>query len=438
MRSVKRSAEIFERASKIVPGGVNSPVRAFKAVGGAPPIIRSAKGARLTDVDGNEYIDFLGSWGPMILGHSHPEVVSAIRQAAEHGTSYGASTELELLLAEKICSFFPSIECVRLVSSGTEATMSALRLARGFTGRPMVVKFDGCYHGHVDSLLVKAGSGVATLGIPGTPGIPPEFTAHTVSVPFNNLPALEAAFDRHSSKIAAVILEPVPANMGVVPPDPGFLQAVLKLAEKNGSLAIFDEVITGFRLALGGAQEKYGLSAPLTCLGKIVGGGLPIGAYGGKREIMQMIAPQGPVYQAGTLSGNPLAVAAGLKTLEILEREKPYQRLEELTQRLAEGLSDQARLAGVDIQVQQCASLLTPFFTNSPVKDFEAALKADTTKFAAFFREMLDAGVYLAPSQFEAVFVSMAHTEADIEEVITKAREALAKQKSEVRSQKPE
>lgn len=425
MPSRRRSREIFERASKIVPGGVNSPVRAFKAVGGAPPIIRSAKGARLTDVDGNQYLDFLGSWGPMILGHSHPEVVSAIQEAAERGTSYGASTELELVLAEKICAFFPSIESVRLVSSGTEATMSALRLARAFTGRSMVVKFDGCYHGHVDSLLVKAGSGVATLGIPGTPGIPAEFTAHTVSVPFNDVPALEAVFDRHPKKIAAVILEPVPANMGVVPPIPGFLEAVLELAERNGALAIFDEVITGFRLALGGAQEKYGLSAPLTCLGKIVGGGLPIGAYGGNREIMQMIAPEGPVYQAGTLSGNPLAVTAGLKTLELLEREKPYQRLEKLARRLAQGIADQARQAGVDIQVQQCASLLTPFFTKSPVRNFEEALKADTAKFAAFFREMLDSGVYLAPSQFEAIFVSMAHTEADVDEVIRKAGEAL-------------
>ncbi len=427
MPSMRRSLEIFERASKIVPGGVNSPVRAFKAVGGAPPIIRSAKGARLTDVDGNQYLDFLGSWGPMILGHSHPEVVSAIQEAAERGTSYGASTELELVLAEKICAFFPSIESVRLVSSGTEATMSALRLARAFTGRSMVVKFDGCYHGHVDSLLVKAGSGVATLGIPGTPGIPAEFTAHTVSVPFNDVPALEAVFDRHPKKIAAVILEPVPANMGVVPPTPGFLEAVLELAERNGALAIFDEVITGFRLALGGAQEKYGLSAPLTCLGKIVGGGLPIGAYGGNREIMQMIAPEGPVYQAGTLSGNPLAVTAGLKTLELLEREKPYQRLEKLARRLAQGIADQARQAGVDIQVQQCASLLTPFFTKSPVRNFEEALKADTAKFAAFFREMLDSGIYLAPSQFEAIFVSMAHTEADIDEVVAKAGEALDK-----------
>ncbi len=425
MPSMGRSREIFERASKIVPGGVNSPVRAFKAVGGAPPIIRSAKGARLTDVDGNEYIDFLGSWGPMILGHGHPEVVAAIQQAAERGTSYGASTELELLLAEKICAFFPSIECVRLVSSGTEATMSALRLARAFTGRPMVVKFDGCYHGHVDSLLVKAGSGVATLGIPGTPGIPAEFTAHTVSVPFNNLSALEAVFDRHPGKIAAVILEPVPANMGVVPPVPGFLEAVLRLAEQDGSLAIFDEVITGFRLALGGAQERYRLSASLTCLGKIVGGGLPIGAYGGKREIMQLIAPEGPVYQAGTLSGNPLAVTAGLKTLEILQRENPYQRLEKLTKRLAAGLADQAKQAGVDLQVQQSASLLTPFFTKSPVTDFEGALTAETTKFAAFFRNMLDSGVYLAPSQFEALFVSMAHTEADIDEVVTLAGKAL-------------
>jgi len=421
-----RSQEVFERALRVIPGGVNSPVRAFQAVGGTPPIIRSAKGARLTDIDNNDYLDFLGSWGPMILGHAHPEVVSALQQAAENGTSYGASTELELLLAERICNLFPSIESVRLVNSGTEATMSALRLARAYTGRPMVVKFSGCYHGHVDSLLVKAGSGVATLSIPGTPGIPPEFTAHTISLPFNNVPALEKAFDRHRGKIAAVILEPVPANMGVVPPQQGFLESVVRLAEENGALTIFDEVITGFRLALGGAQERFGLSAPLTCLGKIVGGGLPIGAYGGKREIMNLMAPVGPVYQAGTLSGNPLAVTAGLKTLEILEHEKPYDRLEQLAERLSEGIAAAAREAGISLQVQRCGSMLTPFFTDSPVRDYETALKADTARFARFFKGMLDLGVYLAPSQFEAIFTSLAHTEEDIDYAVKAAQKVLA------------
>jgi glutamate-1-semialdehyde 2,1-aminomutase len=421
-----RSREIFERAARIVPGGVNSPVRAFKAVGGMPPIIAWARGARMRDVDGQEYTDYLGSWGPMILGHSHPEVVEAVQDAASRGTSYGASTELEFLLAEKICRFFPSIESVRLVSSGTEATMSALRLARAFTGRPVVVKFDGCYHGHVDSLLVKAGSGIATLAIPGTPGIPPEFTAHTISIPFNDVLSLRRVFAENSGRIAAVIVEPVPGNMGVVPPDRGFLETLVEIAEENGSLAIFDEVITGFRLALGGAQERFGLRPPLTCLGKILGGGLPIGAYGGRRDIMEMIAPRGPVYQAGTLSGNPLAVTAGLKTLEVLEREKPYPYLERLSRELAQGLREAAGEVNIELQVQQCGSMLTPFFSGSPIPGFEAALEADTERFAAFFRGMLDAGVYLAPSQFEAIFVSTAHSGADIAETLKKAREVLA------------
>jgi glutamate-1-semialdehyde 2,1-aminomutase len=422
-----RSKEIFARASSIIPGGVNSPVRAFKAVGCLPPIISSAKGARLRDVDGGEYIDYLGSWGPMILGHAHPEVVRAIQEAAERGTSYGASTELELLLAEKICGLVPSIESVRLVSSGTEATMSALRLARAFTGRPVIVKFDGCYHGHADSLLVKAGSGVATLGIPGTPGIPPEFTSQTISVPFNDPSSLDAAFRKHPGRIAAIILEPAPANMGVVPPQPGFLKTVLDLAEREGALAIFDEVITGFRLALGGAQERFELRAPLTCLGKIVGGGLPIGAYGGRRDIMRLVAPEGPVYQAGTLSGNPLAVTAGLATLRILERERPYDRLDRLAGRLATGLSAAAAEADVPAQVQRLGSMLTPFFSHEPIRDFASALKCDTDAYGAFFRGMLESGVYLAPSQFEAVFVSTAHTEADVDTTIEAARKAFRK-----------
>ena len=425
-----KSQEVFRRASSVIPGGVNSPVRAFKAVGCAPPIIASARGARLRDVDGAEYIDYLGSWGPMILGHSHPEVVRAIQEGAERGTSYGASTELEMLLAEKICRLFPSIESVRLVSSGTEATMSALRLARAFTGRSRVVKFDGCYHGHADSLLVKAGSGVATLGIPGTPGIPPEFTSQTISVPFNDFGSLESVFQKDPAGIAAVILEPTPANMGVVPAEPGFLEAVLKLTERHGALAIFDEVITGFRLGLGGAQERFGLKAPLTCLGKILGGGLPIGAYGGRRDIMRLVAPEGPVYQAGTLSGNPLAVTAGLTTLQILERDRPYAQIDRLAKRLAEGLKKQAADAGLQLQVQHLGSMLTPFFAEAPVKDFASALKCDTAAYAAFFRGMIEAGVYLAPSQFEAIFVSTAHTETDIDNTIQTAREVFRKSKS--------
>jgi glutamate-1-semialdehyde 2,1-aminomutase len=427
MAAGPKSRDLFERASRVIPGGVNSPVRAFKAVGGAPLMVSSASGARLRDADGQEYIDFLGSWGPMILGHAHPEVVAAIQEAAPRGTSYGASTELELLLAEKVCGMYPSIESVRLVSSGTEATMSALRLARAFTGRSTVVKFDGCYHGHADSLLVKAGSGVATLAIPGTPGIPAEFTAHTISIPFNDLNALRQVFESHSRSIAAVIVEPVPANMGVVPPSPGFLEALVQLAEQDGSLAIFDEVITGFRLALGGAQQHFGLRPPLTCLGKILGGGLPIGAYGGRRDIMAMIAPEGPVYQAGTLSGNPLAVTAGLRTLEILERENPYARLQTFTEELADGLREAAARAGIELQVQQCGSMLTPFFAVEAVSDFASALKADTNRFAAFFRGMLDSGVYLAPSQFEAIFLSTAHTRAEISQTIETARRVLAK-----------
>jgi len=422
-----KSRQIFEKASKLMPGGVNSPVRAFKAVGGSPPIIESAGGTRMFDADGREYLDFLASWGPMILGHTHPEVTTAIQDAAGRGTSYGASTEAEVLLAERICRLFPSIENVRLVNSGTEATMSALRLARAFTSRSMIVKFDGCYHGHVDSLLVKAGSGVATLGIPGSPGVPEEFTRLTISIPFNDAAALEDVFRRHPNQIAAVILEPVPANMGVVPPNPGFLEKVLEIGGQNGAVVIFDEVITGFRLALGGAQERFSLKAPLTCLGKIVGGGLPIGAYGGRKEIMKLIAPEGPVYQAGTLSGNPLAVAAGLKTLEILERENPYARIDDFAARLAKGWTQAAADAGIPIQVQQLSSMLTPFFSQAPVRDFASALAANTARYAEFFRGMLGEGVYLAPSQFEAVFVSAAHTAPEVEQAIEAARRVFAK-----------
>ncbi|MFQ5737757.1 MAG: glutamate-1-semialdehyde 2,1-aminomutase [Acidobacteriota bacterium] len=425
-----RSRQLLARAEKVIPGGVNSPVRAFKAVGGFPPFIRSAQGSRLWDVDGREFVDYVASWGPMILGHAHPEVVGAIQEAAGRGTSYGAPTEQEVQLAEKISQFFPSIEKVRLVNSGTEATMSAVRLARAYTGRSLIVKFDGCYHGHSDGLLVKAGSGVATLGLPDTPGVPDSFTRQTLTLPFNDVSSLQRVFERYRNAIAAVMVEPVTGNMGVIVPRPGYLETLLRLGEENGTVVIFDEVMTGFRVAAGGAQQRFGLSAPLTCLGKIVGGGLPIGAYGGRNEIMDLIAPVGSVYQAGTLSGNPLAVAAGLKTLEILERDPPYAELEEKTSRLRTGLGQIARRRGIDLQIQSCGSMFTLFFNSQPVVDYASAKQSDTDLFSAFFRGMLERGVYLAPSQFEAGFVSTRHTDSEIEETIQIA-EAVFKDLSE-------
>jgi glutamate-1-semialdehyde 2,1-aminomutase len=415
MADVSKSARLMERARKVIPGGVNSPVRAFKAVGGVPPFISRASGSRLFDEDDREYIDYVASWGPMILGHAHPEVVAAIESAASLGTSFGAPTKLECRLAEMVCGIYPSIESVRLVSSGTEAAMSALRLARAYTNRNMIVKFDGCYHGHSDSLLVKAGSGLATLGIPGTPGVPPQFVEQTLSLPFNDLAALQAAFSRYPDRIGAVIVEPVPGNMGVIPPEPGFLQGLIKEAEKHGAVAIFDEVITGFRLALGGAQEVFSLKPHLTCLGKILGGGLPVGAYGGRREIMELLAPQGPVYQAGTLSGNPLAVCAGLATLRILQETKPYPEMESKASIICGGLREAAGRHGIPLHVAQAGSMFTPFFCEPPVRNFAEAMKADTERYAVFFHGMLRQGVYLAPSQFEAGFLSAAHTGADLE-----------------------
>ena len=420
-----RNQALMERALKVIPGGVNSPVRAFKAVGGNPPFIRSAQGWQLSDADGKRYIDYIGSWGPMILGHSHPEVIEAVQAAAARGTSYGAPTELEVDLAETVCRFFPSIEKVRLVNSGTEATMSALRLARAYTGRPAIIKFDGCYHGHSDSLLVKAGSGVLTLGLADSPGVPEDFAKHTISLPFNDLPALEEAFERNPDQVAAVILEPVTGNMGVIVPDDGYLQGVLDLCREKGAVAIFDEVMTGFRLSKAGAQGRFDLDPPLTCLGKVLGGGMPIGAYGGKSEIMDLIAPQGPVYQAGTLSGNPLATVCGLSTLRILEREDPWKRLEELAGKLCRGLRDAAAEAGVPLQVQQCGSMFTAFFNSQPVRDFRGATSSDVDLFGAFFRKLLQGGVYFAPSQYEACFVSAAHSEAAVEETIECAARAL-------------
>jgi glutamate-1-semialdehyde 2,1-aminomutase len=418
---VSNSAKLMERARKVIPGGVNSPVRAFRAVGGVPLFISRASGSRIFDEDNREYVDYLGSWGPMILGHAHPEVLTAITDAASRGTSYGAPTRFECRLAELICGIFPSIESVRLVNSGTEATMSALRLARAYTNRNMIVKFDGCYHGHSDSLLVKAGSGVATLGLPGTPGVPPPFVEQTLSLPFNDLPTVESAFSRYPEQIAAIIVEPVPANMGVVPPEPGFLEGLLRVAKQHGAVAIFDEVITGFRLALGGAQEVFSLQPDLTCLGKILGGGLPVGAYGGRRDIMELLAPQGPVYQAGTLSGNPLAVCAGVRTLGILQKTNPYWELEQKTRRICDGLRESAGRHRIPLQVAQFGSLFTPFFCEGPVRNFTEAMKADTRRYADFFHGMLEQGVYLAPSQYEAGFLSVAHTDADLDKTLAAA-----------------
>ncbi len=406
----RRSDELFERAQRSIPGGVNSPVRAFRSVGASPRFIARGEGPRVRDADGNEYLDYVGSWGPLLLGHRHPGIVAALQEALGGGTSFGAPTEREIELAEAICDAVPSIEMVRLVNSGTEATMSALRVARAFTGRDLTVKFEGCYHGHVDSLLVKAGSGVATLGIPDTAGVPKAFTDTTIALPYNSVEAVQECFKRCGDRIAAVIVEPVAGNMGCVPPIPGFLEALRSETERSGALLIFDEVMTGFRIAYGGAQQRYGIRPDLTTLGKVIGGGLPVGAYGGRRDIMSTIAPAGPVYQAGTLSGNPLAVAAGLAMLRHLKAHPEiYDRLEVNTARLAAA-------APADITVNRAGSMITFFFTAGPVTDYASALKADRARFADFFRWMLDRGVYLPPSQFEAAFVSAAHGEVEIEQ----------------------
>ncbi len=413
-----KSEAFFERAQQFIPGGVNSPVRAFRSVGGKPLFIAQGQGSRLFDVDGKEYIDYVGSWGPLLLGHRHPEIVAALEGALEIGTSFGAPTPGEIDLAEAICYAVPSIEMVRLVNSGTEATMSAIRLARGFTGRDLIVKFDGCYHGHVDSLLVQAGSGMATLGIADTRGVPQSFCDTTISLPFNSAEAVEAAFDAHGARIAAIIVEPVAGNMGCVPPAPGFLEALRTITERTGTLLIFDEVMTGFRVAYGGAQELYGITPDLTTLGKVIGGGLPVGAYGGRREIMKLIAPSGPVYQAGTLSGNPLAVAAGLAMLRYLKAHpETYAQLEARATKLCAAVPE-------GITVNRVGSMFTCFFTSGAVTDYESAKRSDTAKFGRFFRAMLERGVYLAPSQFEAAFVSAAHSERDIDETIAAAGEA--------------
>ena len=418
MLKTERSAELFSQACTLIPGGVNSPVRACRSVGCDPLFVAKAQGCTITDVDGNQFIDFVGSWGPMILGHAHPEVVEAIRRTAQDGTSFGAPSPLEVELAAQVCAAVPSIDKVRFVNSGTEATMSAIRLARGYTGRRMVVKFDGCYHGHADSFLVKAGSGVITLGIPGSPGVPDEIVRNTISIPYNDLTVLEQTLRNPELDIACVIVEPVAGNMGVVAPREGFLATLRALTRELGIVLIFDEVITGFRLALGGAQERFGILPDLTCLGKIIGGGLPVGAYGGKREIMDLIAPDGPVYQAGTLSGNPLAMAAGLAMLQVVQRPGFYAELEEKSAWFAGELERIAATSSVPTVLNRVGSMLTCFFCAEPVVDFNSALRADTALYGRHYRQMLAGGVWLAPSQFEAAFVSAAHDREHLEKAL--------------------
>ena len=413
-----QSARLFTLAKALIPGGVNSPVRACRSVGCDPLFVRRAAGCLITDVDGNEFIDFVGSWGPMILGHAHPEVVEAIQRTAADGTSFGAPCPLEVELADMVCRSVPSLEKVRFVSSGTEATMSAVRLARGYTGRKVVVKFDGCYHGHADTFLVRAGSGVITLGIPGSPGVPEDIVKNTLSIPYNDTVTLERTLRDESLDIACVIVEPVAGNMGVVPPDEDFLQTLRRITSELGIVLIFDEVITGFRLALGGAQERFGITPDLTCLGKIIGGGLPVGAYGGRAEIMDRVAPDGPVYQAGTLSGNPLAMAAGLAMLKVVRRPGFYEKLEEKSDWFAAEMAGILARVGVPTVLNRVGSMMTCFFTPDPVRDYESALWADTDRYGRYFRAMLDGGVWLAPSQFEAAFISAAHGRDHLEKAL--------------------
>jgi glutamate-1-semialdehyde 2,1-aminomutase len=421
-----RNDELFERAKQVIPGGVNSPVRAFGAVGGTPRFFAKGRGVTVTDAEGREYLDLVGSWGPLILGHAHPEILAAAREAMERGTTFGAPTEAEILLAEAVRRHLPSVERLRLVSSGTEATMSALRLARGFTGRPKVVKFAGCYHGHADSFLVKAGSGVATFGIPGTPGVTEGTVADTLVAEYNDLGSVHALFEKVGDAIAAVIVEPVAGNMGVVAPAPGFLEELRELCTRHGSLLVFDEVITGFRLGLGGAQGLFGVTPDLTTLGKIVGGGFPLGAFGGRADVMARLAPAGPVYQAGTLSGNPVATAAGLKTIELLERPGTYLALDARARDLAEGLDRVAGVAGIPHRVNRVGSMITLFFTAEPVTTWASAATADTGRYGRFFHGMLERGIYLPPAQFEAFFVNVPLTEEHVERVIAAAAEVFA------------
>ena len=422
-----RSTKLFTEAQQLIPGGVNSPVRAFRSVGGQPRFIARAKGSRLYDVDKNAYIDYVLSWGPMILGHAHASVITSIKSAAGRGTSYGAPTESEVSLAREIRSAFPSMEKIRLVSSGTEAVMSAIRVARGFTKRTKVMKFEGCYHGHGDYLLAKAGSGLATLGIPDSPGVPDDFAKHTLTAPYNDIRTVQQLIEAHRNQIACIIVEPIAGNMGVVPPAPDFLAALRQLTADHNILLIFDEVISGFRVKYGGAQALYGIKPDLTVLGKIIGGGLPVGAYGGRKEIMDLIAPVGPVYQAGTLSGNPLAVSAGLATLKQLRAKGVYKKLEERSAALATGIGEAAKKAGIPVTQTRIGSMLTTFFTSGPVVDWNTAKQSDTKRYGQFFHFMLEQGVYLAPSQFEAAFLSTAHSAQDIEKTVRAAHNAFKK-----------
>jgi glutamate-1-semialdehyde 2,1-aminomutase len=421
----KKSYNLYKRACKVMPGGVNSPVRAFRAVGSNPIFIEKAKGSKIYDVDGNVYIDYVLSWGPMILGHAHPKVINALKKAIEKGTSYGAPTSLEIELAELVLKVYPSMDKVRMVNSGTEATMSAIRVARGFTGRDKVIKFEGCYHGHADGLLVKAGSGATTFGVPDSPGVPGSYAKNTVTLPFNDINAIKTTVRKEWKSIACVIIEPVVGNIGCVLPTPGFLESLRKLTKDYGIVLIFDEVMTGFRVAYGGAQAYYGISPDMTCLGKVIGGGLPVGAYGGKKEIMSMVSPEGPVYQAGTLSGNPLAMTAGIETLRILSKPGIYKRLENLASLLERGLIKAASKAGVKTKFYRAGTMFCNYFTATNVVDYKTAKKSDTSRFSRFFLKMLKKGINMAPSQFEAGFISLAHTENDIEKTVRAAHESL-------------
>lgn len=424
-REDRKSAAAFEEAKRYIPGGVNSPVRAFKSVGLTPLYIERGSGSKVYDIDGNTFIDYVGSWGPLIVGHAHPEVVEAVKRTAEKGTSFGAPTELETEMAKLVCERVPSLDIVRMVNSGTEATMSALRLARGFTGRNKIVKFEGSYHGHADSLLIKAGSGVATLGLPDSPGVPDGVAVNTITVPYNDLESVRVAFEKFGEEIAAIIVEPVAGNMGVVPPLPGFLQGLRDVTAQYGSLLIFDEVMTGFRVGFHCAQGLYGITPDLTCLGKVIGGGLPVGAYGGRRDIMERMAPSGPIYQAGTLSGNPLAMAAGYTTLKLLGEPGVYEELERKSARLEAGFADNARRLGIPSTINRVGSMVCPFFTETRVVDYETAKTSDLSRFSRYFGNLLDLGISVAPSQFEGMFVSAVHTDDDIERTIAAHYEAL-------------
>jgi glutamate-1-semialdehyde 2,1-aminomutase len=425
MTTRTNSERLFAEALKYIPGGVNSPVRAFRAVSGQPFFVNKAEGARLWDVDGNEYLDYVGTWGPAILGHAHPKIIKAVRAAARHGTSFGIPNPFEVTLAKMICAWLPSVQKVRMCNSGTEATMSTIRLARGFTKRDKIIKFDGCYHGHADSLLVKAGSGALTFGYPDSAGVPAAFTQHTVVLPFNDREAVKAAFAANPEQIAGIIVEPVPGNAGLYLPQPGYLEFLREITTANGALLVFDEVMTGFRLANGGAQERFGITPDLSCFGKVIGGGLPVGAFGGRAEIMDWLAPLGPVYQAGTLSGNPLAMAAGIAALEELDASNAFVKLEELGAALEAGMKDAAKAAGVPVQFNRCGSMFCGYFTSEPVHNVADAMKSDRERFKKYFHGMLAEGIYLAPSQFEAGFLSTAHTAADIEQTVTAAAKVM-------------